>query len=135
MERQWFSTSRWERSVRIAMRSSAVNPEPASASAPSVEARCVRRNGLLQRCLPRAATVVLLGLWAFLALDCAVIAPPNGWSKRWGPLVAHRTFPGDCGICHVPNRWDMLKEGFSFDHEKETGFALEGAHSRAVCLR
>ena len=89
----------------------------------------------LQRAFPRAATVLLLGVWAFLTFDCSVITPPNGWSKRWGPLVPHRTFPGDCAICHIPKRWDVLKEAFAFDHEKETGFALEGAHARAACLR
>ena len=59
----------------------------------------------------------------------------QGWDKRLGPLVSHRTFPGDCGICHVADRWDVLRPDFSFDHKKETGFALEGAHARAQCLR
>jgi hypothetical protein len=50
-------------------------------------------------------------------------------------MVPHTTFPGDCGLCHVPESWDVLKEGFQFDHEKETGVALLGAHARASCLR
>ena len=61
--------------------------------------------------------------------------PVQGWDKRLGPLVSHRNFPGDCGICHVADRWDVLRPDFSFDHKKETGFALEGAHARALCLR
>jgi len=89
---------------------------------------------------------LLLGLLStLLLLSCALIAtcrglraqtPVNGWSKaEWGPVVPHDKFPADCGICHVPERWDILKEGFSFDHEKETGYALEGAHQEAACLR
>jgi len=78
--------------------------------------------------------------YAFLALIlvtacCAVIVPRNGWSKRWGPLVPHKSFPGDCSICHVPERWDVLRSDFAFDHAKETGHPLEGAHADAACLR
>ena len=49
--------------------------------------------------------------------------------------MPHNTFPADCGICHIPDRWDVLRDDFSFDHEKETGYRLEGAHAEAACLR
>jgi hypothetical protein len=41
----------------------------------------------------------------------------------------------DCNVCHEPTRWDHIKDEFEFDHGKETGFVLEGAHERAACLR
>ncbi len=42
----------------------------------------------------------------------------------------HRTSRGiKCGDCHTQSAWDTAK----FDHAKETGFALLGAHSRATC--
>lgn len=50
-------------------------------------------------------------------------------------MVPHHTFPGDCGICHIPERWDVLRDDFEFDHMAETGYALEGFHLEAACLR
>jgi hypothetical protein len=62
--------------------------------------------------------------------------PRQGWNERkWGPLVPHQTFPGDCALCHVPDTWSKIRSDFTFDHEKQTGFALEGAHADAKCLR
>lgn len=81
---------------------------------------------------------LLFGLFAAAAvmlLNCRPNEPRHGWSNRWGSLVSHRNFPGDCGICHVTERWDVLRDDFSFDHDKETGYALEGAHASAACLR
>ena len=57
------------------------------------------------------------------------------WNERWGAIVSHDSFPADCGLCHVPDRWDKLRDDFRFDHEEQTGHALEGAHERAACLR
>lgn len=57
------------------------------------------------------------------------------WNEDWGPLVPHKKFPSDCSLCHVPKRWDVLRGDFRYDHKKETGFALEGAHAGASCLR
>ena len=51
------------------------------------------------------------------------------WDKKWGPLVPHKTFPKKCDLCHVPKRWDVMRPDFHFDHLKETGYALEGAHA------
>lgn len=92
----------------------------------------------------KSATIVALigvvGLLAMLATAaCRTIQDPvpiNAWDDvRFGPLVPHDTFPGDCGLCHVPERWDVLRDDFAFDHEAETGVALEGAHTQAACLR
>ncbi len=79
--------------------------------------------------------MAILMAWAMISLDCESPVPRNGWSEQWGPLVPHDTFPRDCGICHVPESWHILRADFSYDHEKETGFALVGAHARAACLR
>ena len=35
----------------------------------------------------------------------------------------------DCARCHSPNAWKM----WEFDHAKETGFALSGAHGKLAC--
>jgi hypothetical protein len=35
----------------------------------------------------------------------------------------------DCASCHNPNGWSF----WIFDHEKDTGFALRGAHARLSC--
>jgi hypothetical protein len=35
----------------------------------------------------------------------------------------------DCARCHSPNGWRL----WEFDHGKETGFALSGAHGRLAC--
>ena len=35
----------------------------------------------------------------------------------------------DCGRCHSPNGWKV----WEFDHGKETGFALAGAHGKLAC--
>jgi len=68
-------------------------------------------------------------------LNCRSSDLRQSWSGRWGPLVSHKTFPGDCGICHTMQRWDVLREDFSFDHEKQTGYRLSGTHAMAACLR
>jgi len=61
---------------------------------------------------------------------------PQEWNRsRLGPLVPHTTFPGDCSLCHVLEDSTTLREDFEFDHEAQTGYALEGAHARATCLR
>lgn len=81
-----------------------------------------------------AAVAGVLAL-ALLAVRCESLMPRQSWSREWGPMVPHKTFPMDCAMCHIPESWDQIKEGFVFDHAKETGFLLEGAHDRAACLR
>jgi len=67
---------------------------------------------------------LIVAVSVVLVVSCNMVITREGWSKRWGPLVPHRMFPGDCGICHVTDRWDALKKDISFDHENETGYRL-----------
>lgn len=75
----------------------------------------------------------------YLAIACAVPDPSRTARYRWwsglGPVLPHDTFDTDCKLCHVGEKWHTLVTDFSFDHEKETGVALEGAHAQAQCLR
>jgi len=84
---------------------------------------------------PLALCLVL----AVLVTACVTRAPNRAAVHRWwsgfGPVIAHDTFPADCQLCHVGDRWDELKADFRFDHEAETGYPLVGAHARAQCLR
>jgi hypothetical protein len=57
------------------------------------------------------------------------------WRESRGPVVPHDKFPADCSLCHVPGSWCEIRKDFAFDHEKETGVALNGAHVHAQCLR
>ena len=55
---------------------------------------------------------------------------PTACASCHAPDDAHRGARGsDCGSCHVTTGWDTAR----FNHEKETGFALLGAHSKASC--
>ena len=97
---------------------------------PSVSLPIRRRTWVVALILAYISLAVILGCVSQSK------APRNGWDRaRLGPLVPHTTFPGDCGLCHVPENWTTLKGDFEFDHEAETGYALEGAHARATCLR
>lgn len=82
--------------------------------------------------------LVLLGILLFV-VACAIQGQGDGARHRWwsglGPVLPHDTFPADCSMCHVGTKWQSLVETFDFDHEKETGVALDGAHARAMCLR
>jgi hypothetical protein len=60
--------------------------------------------------------------------------PQQGWDPRNGPVVPHDKFPADCSICHTGKDWTSIKKDFSFDHEKQTGVPLNGAHKTATCL-
>ncbi len=80
--------------------------------------------------------IALLLVWAAGPSCVTFELQQERWNDdAFGPLVPHDTFPGDCSICHLPDRWDVLKPDFTFDHEAQTSFALEGAHGRAQCLR
>jgi hypothetical protein len=97
----------------------------------SVGKTAVRRRWLLHTTGGRV--LVLFVLFA-VPVACFVPVAPQGWRPDRGPVVPHDTFPADCSLCHVTGDWHTLKEDFSFDHEKETGVALEGAHKNAECL-
>jgi hypothetical protein len=86
----------------------------------------------------RSLWILLAGL-AFLVIACAVgrrsSVAPSGWKAARGPVVPHDTFPADCSLCHAGGSWHVIREDFTFDHARETGVPLEGAHAAAECLR
>ena len=77
-------------------------------------------------------------LWLAVALlcwvSCGLLIPRQGWDPTYGPVVPHDSFPGDCKLCHDGADWHTLKADFAFDHLKETGYELRGAHQDASCL-
>jgi hypothetical protein len=70
-------------------------------------------------------------------IPCAACHAGNRWQRTptacascHTPDDVHRGQRGtDCGSCHTENSWRDAR----FDHEKETGFALNGAHKTAAC--
>lgn len=62
-------------------------------------------------------------------------APVQGWWQERGPVVPHDSFPSDCTLCHEGDDWHTIRRDFVFDHAKETGVPLRGAHALAECLR
>ncbi|MFO1010719.1 MAG: cytochrome c3 family protein [Planctomycetota bacterium] len=91
---------------------------------------------------PRSVLLVLALALAAFALSCALdgtvqrdVPGTQGWSAALGPVVPHDRFPSDCSLCHAGGAWHELRADFTFDHAKETGVALEGAHAEARCLR
>ncbi len=40
----------------------------------------------------------------------------------------------DCASCHSPDSWTYNKQSASFDHDRQTGFALWGQHKSLECL-
>lgn len=79
-----------------------------------------------------------LALWLLLILAAVVgcsLTPQQGWRRSRGPVVPHDTFPADCTLCHLEGSWTAIRADFTYDHAKETGHALAGAHAKAECLR
>jgi len=89
----------------------------------------------LCRRFPLLVGVVLSALIGACAWSTSMTAERHRWESGLGPVLPHDTFPEDCSLCHVGPSWNTLVEGFTFDHERETGVALEGAHDQAHCLR
>ena len=87
----------------------------------------------------RRMNPLALALAALLSFACVGgalhEATQQGWWAERGPVVPHRTFPASCDLCHVGDDWTTVREDFEFDHAAETGYALEGAHEGAQCLR
>ena len=77
--------------------------------------------------------VTLLLFGACLAQNTEAVKQHLWWS-RLGPVLPHETFPSDCALCHEGTDWQGVRDDFRFDHERETGVPLEGAHARAACL-
>jgi hypothetical protein len=82
----------------------------------------------------------LLLVLCYLTTSC--IMSPHGrqfgmqeWNPDRGPVVPHDTFPSNCSLCHEGGGWENIRADFQFDHARETGFALSGAHQDAQCLR
>lgn len=92
----------------------------------------ILRDRRLARWLP------LGGVLALLIAACVAHNPESVQRHLWwsgvGPVLPHDTFPGDCTLCHVGSDWQTLTKDFQFDHAAETGYALTGAHARAICL-
>ena len=90
----------------------------------------------------RTPTLIALSLLLYAVL-VACVAGGETWRSverhRWwqglGPVLPHDTFPADCALCHRGGGWQELVEGFTFDHARETGVPLDGAHAHASCLR
>lgn len=90
----------------------------------------------------RTRTVLFALIPALLLFACTIAGrigdgsvPVQKWDKRRGPVVPHENFPKDCSLCHEGGSWSKIKASFRFDHEKEAGLKLEGAHAKAECLR
>jgi hypothetical protein len=84
--------------------------------------------------------LALAALLSFpIVVGCITQGPGSGELHRWwsglGPVLPHDKFPGDCALCHVGPSWNVLQPTFRFDHARETGVPLEGAHAQALCLR
>lgn len=81
----------------------------------------------------------LIAALGLLVAACVMQQPGVAMRHRWwsglGPVLPHDSFPADCKLCHQGDGWNDLVEDFAFDHEGETGYALEGAHEAARCLR
>jgi hypothetical protein len=79
--------------------------------------------------------MLLLLLLPFACITYEGGVPPQQWAKGRGPVVPHDSFPTDCRLCHIEGSWHRIRADFHFDHGKETGVELEGAHATAECLR
>jgi len=86
-----------------------------------------------------AAHAVALGLISCLVFACVTETPGSAERHRWwarlGPVLPHDSFPTDCKLCHVGEKWDVLRDDFEFDHRAKTGVPLDGAHANAQCIR
>jgi len=87
--------------------------------------------------LARPHVLLLVGIAVLAA--CVVPDSRSGARHRWwaglGAVIPHESFPAECELCHVGDEWNVLTDDFTFDHERETGVPLVGAHQNAHCLR
>ncbi len=87
----------------------------------------------------RTSSAALVVALLLLAAACVTQGPERVAVHRWwsglGPVLPHETFPAECELCHTGSGWHALVDDFSFDHERQTGVPLEGAHAAAGCLR
>ncbi len=82
-------------------------------------------------------SLVLSALLVSLLLGCLRDrqVPVHSWWDGRGSVMPHESFPADCTLCHLGADWHTIKEDIEYDHLAETGFALNGAHAAALCLR
>jgi hypothetical protein len=85
-----------------------------------------------RRTLVAALCLFVLACVSGVALDDQ---PRHGWWSGNGIVVPHDSFPSDCTLCHLEGSWNEMRADFSFDHAKQAGSALSGAHAKAKCLR
>ena len=97
----------------------------------TIDKRLAPRERLRRACL---VAMLFLGLLA-CAIDRSGKVDVQEWLAARGPVVPHDTFPADCRLCHEGESWNQIRADFRFDHAAETGYALEGAHASAECLR
>jgi hypothetical protein len=89
----------------------------------------------------RQRPLLAVSILAYLVVACVAsgpqdgAVPQNGWWQGNGPVIPHESFPTDCALCHIGEKWQALSAGFHYDHLAETGVPLEGSHARARCLR
>lgn len=81
---------------------------------------------------PWKLLILLLSSCGWVA--CQTFTPRQGWKPEYGPVVPHDTFPTDCALCHTGGNWKTIRADFTFDHGKETGVELHGAHRSVSCL-
>lgn len=102
-----------------------------------MDLRNLTRHRVARLRLVFAGFVALLGLFACTMgghIGSGSVLQQD-WDKRRGPVVPHDSFPKDCSLCHAGGSWSRIREDFVFDHAKETGVPLRGAHAKAECLR
>jgi len=88
---------------------------------------------------PARPTLVLGALLANMVVAACIAqttasVKQHMWWSSLGPVLPHQTFPADCALCHEGTDWQGVRADFRFDHEKETGVPLDGAHASAACL-
>jgi hypothetical protein len=94
--------------------------------------------GPIQFCRRRARRLLVVAV-SLPVVACALQRVGTYDAHRWwaglGPVLPHDSFPADCTLCHLGSDWNTLREDFEFDHARETGVPLSGAHRAAQCLR
>lgn len=88
--------------------------------------------------ITKTHALVLFGLFIFckILFECSFLLSAEKKpqpSKTLGLMVPHTKFSSDCGQCHLPKTWTVMRPDFHYDHKKETGYALEEAHSSLSC--
>ncbi len=87
----------------------------------------------------KSSRLAIIAALVYLGFACVTQSSSTVTQHRWwaglGPVLPHDSFPSECTLCHLENDWQSLRDDFHFDHEKETGVPLLGAHAEARCLR